>query len=218
MNMSTFKIRTGFLLVFNILFYNLLNAQTVDNDFQLRSELNLGFDLGKNLELSLTPEVRLNESLNIQKYMLETALTYKAVKGLNLKAGYRLVVNPRETKSTEYLSRIALSAEYGKKFDRWKPYIRFKYSNYTEDAPNTDFLRYRARLKYNIKNSKITPEISAEAYHDFSAGNFYKMRYSLSTKYKLNKNNDIELGYKLDYYLQENRNKHIINLGYHYNF
>ena len=44
------------------------------------------------------------------------------------------------------------------------------------------------------------------------------MRYSLGAEYKINKNSSIGLGYMLDYYLQDYRNKHIINLGYTYKF
>ncbi len=193
-------------------------AQTVNNDFQTRIEAKLSLKPLDKLTVSLDPEVRFDESFQVGKYMLESGISYKPLKGLTLGGSYRFIINPRTTKATEYLNRFALYTSYKKKIERFEPSLRVKYTNYTEDLSLGEFLRYRAKLEYDIKNCKLTPLISAEAFHDLSGSQIYKMRYALGAEYKLNKKSSLQLRYMLDYYLQEYQNKHIINLGYKYKF
>ena len=193
-------------------------SQEITTEFQTRTELKLSYEPLDKLTLSLNPEVRWDESFSVGKYMLESGISYKPVKGLTLGGSYRFIINPRTTKATEYLHRFALYTSYKKKIARFEPSLRVKYTNYTEDLSLGEFLRYRAKLEYDIKGSRITPLLSAEAFHTLSGNQLYKMRYSLGAEYKINKNSSIGLGYMLDYYLQDYRNKHIINLGYTYKF
>lgn len=193
-------------------------SQDVTNEFQTRTEVKLSYKPVKKLSLSLSPEVRLGESFHVDKYMLETGISYKPLKGLSLGASYRFIINPRESKATEYLNRFALYTSYEKKIQRFVPSLRVKYTNYTEDNSQGEFLRYRAKLEYDIKSCKITPMLSAEAFHDISGKQIYKMRYALGAEYKLNKKNSLGLGYMLDYYMTDYQNKHIIKLGYKYKF
>ncbi len=201
-----------------ILYTGLAFSQTVTNDFQARTEVKLSFEPLDKLTLSLNPEIRWNESFGVSKYMLESGLSYKPLKGLTLGGSYRFIINPRTTKATEYLHRFALYTSYKKKIERFEPSLRIKYTNYTEDLSLGEFLRYRAKLEYDIKGSKITPMLSAEAFHYLSGNQIYKMRYAIGAEYKINKKSSIGLGYMLDYYMTEYQNKHIINLGYKYKF
>jgi hypothetical protein len=116
------------------------------------------------------------------------------------------------------MHRFALEATYGTKIKRWEPSVRLKYTNYTEDASSGDFLRYRAKLEYDLPNSKITPSLGVEGFYDISEKNVYKYRYSMGVDYKINKHNSVGIGYMLDYYMQEYQNNHILNLKYKYKF
>lgn len=193
-------------------------SQTVNQDFQTRTELKLSFEPLDKLSLSLSPEVRWDESFGVSKYMLESGIAYKPVKGLSLGGSYRFIINPRESKTTEYLHRFALYTSYKIKIARFEPSLRVKYTNFTEDLSLGGFLRYRAKMEYDIKGSKITPLLSAEAFHYLADNQIYKMRYALGAKYKFSKKSSLELGYMLDYYMQDYLNKHIIKLGYKYKF
>ena len=206
------------LLFFGILYSGGAFSQTVTNEFQTRTEAKLSFEPLDKLTLSLNPEIRWDESFSLGKYMLESGISYKPIKGLTVGGTYRFIINPRETKATEYLHRFALYTSYKKKINRFEPSLRIKYTNYTEDLTLGEFLRYRAKLEYDIKGCKITPIISAEAFHYLSGNQIYKMRYSLGAEYKINKKSSIGLGYMLDYYMLDYRNKHIIKLGYTYKF
>ena len=193
-------------------------SQSTDNEFQSRTKIELDLDLLKGLNLSLAPEVRLDESFSVDKYLLESTLSYKPLKGLELGGSYRFIINPRNDKATEYLNRFALYARYAYKIERWKPSLRIKYTNYTEDISKGTFLRYRAKLNYDIRKCRLTPMASVEAFQDLEDNQLYKFRYGLGVRYKLNKHSAIDLSYNLDYYMQEYRNKHIIKIGYRYSF
>ena len=212
------KIALSLLLLSGIPITNQLSAQDIDNDFQTRTEFKLTLNPFKKVTFSFAPEIRWDENFTVSKYHLESQVSYKPIKGLSLSTSYRFIVNPQNTNTTEYFHRFALDANYGRKVYRWEPSVRIKYTNYTEDASTGDFLRYKAKLAYDIKDFKLTPYVSAEAFHDISANEMYKMRYSLGASYKLNKHSSIKLGYALDYYMLEYRNKHVLNIAYKYKF
>lgn len=206
------------LLLTGVLHPGRVYAQTITNDFQTRTEIKLSLEPLDKLTLSLNPEVRQDGSFQVAKYMLESQISYKPVKGLSIGGSYRYIINPRTEKATEYLHRFALLTSYKKKIQRFEPSVRIKYTNYTEDISLGEFLRYRAKLEYNIKGSRINPMISAEAFHDISGNQVYKMRYGLGAEYKLGNRSRLVLGYMLDYYMLDYRNKHIIKVAYKYKF
>ena len=95
------------LLLMAILYAGGAFSQTVTNDFQTRTEVKLSLKPLDKLTLSLNPEVRWDESFQVNKYMLESKISYEPVKGLSLGGSYRFIINPRNTKATEYLHRFA---------------------------------------------------------------------------------------------------------------
>ncbi len=205
-------------IVLGILLTGTAFSQTVSNDFQSRTEIRLSLEPVKGFKLSFIPEIRMDESFSVDKYLLESKLSYEPVKGLELGGSYRFIINPRDVKATEYLHRFALSTKYSHKIQRWEPSLRIKYTNYTEDISTGTFLRYRAKLNYDIKKCKITPMASVEAFQDLDDSQIYKFRYGLGARYKLNKKSAIDLSYMLDYYMQDYKNKHILSIGYRYSF
>ena len=193
-------------------------AQDVDNTYQTRTEFKLSYKLLDNLKLVATPELRFDESYSIDKYIMELKTVYNPFKRLALGASYRFVANKRETKDTEYLQRYAFDAKYNFKINRWKPEIRLRYTNYSEDNENGEFLRYKGGVEYNIRKCKLTPYAGAELFQEFTNSELFKVRYTLGTDYKINKTNSISLAYKLDYYMQRYENKHIMYVGYKFKF
>ena len=194
-------------------------AQEVENTIQSRTSLKLSFSPIKKVKLNVTPELRFDENFSLNNAHLEGELVYSPFKYLSLSSAYRFVVNPRETKTTEYLHRIALAATVDHKIDRFTTALKFAYSNYADDeSSEKEFLRYKGSVKYNIPKSKITPYAGVEAFQQWSDFNLYKIRYSAGLNYKIIKNNSIGIGYKFDYYMTEYKNKHIFSIGYKYKF
>ncbi|NQU53252.1 MAG: DUF2490 domain-containing protein [Bacteroidetes bacterium] len=194
-------------------------AQELENEFQTRTELKLSYKPLKKLKLSFIPELRFDENFSLDKYLFEGGAEYKPVKFLELEATYRFVVNPRDIKDTEYFNRYAFSATAKKDFNRLESAFRLRYSNDADDdITDKEFLRYKARLKYDIANCKITPFVATEAFQQLDGGGLYKMRYSTGLDYKLFKKNYIGVSYRFDYYKNEYKNRHIISLGYKIKF
>lgn len=209
----------GLLLIF-LLIIPTVKSQEIENEFQLRTSLKLGFKLVKHVKVSFVPEIRFNDDFSVDKYQMEGAIDYRAFKLVSFGGSYRFVVNLRDVKETEYLSRYALDVTFKKKFDRFKPSFRFQYTNDNDDDEDAAsiFMRYKASLEYNIPKTKITPTVGVEAFQQLDDGQLYKMRYSLGFDYKLFKHNYIGLGYKLDFYMNEYKNKHIVEFQYVYSF
>jgi len=206
------------LLVFILFTSFYAKAQDVENDFQIRTEIKLSFNPLKNIELNLTPMLRLDEKFQFDQYLFEGEAVYNPFKQLSFGAAYRFIGNQTNNNGMEYSGRYTIFAEAEKKLNRFKPSFKISYTNYADEEYNNTFLRYKAGLKYDIAKSKITPELAFEAFHDISNSNIYKLRYSVGADYKLFKNNSIGITYKLDYYMQELRNKHIISIGYKIKF
>jgi hypothetical protein len=189
-------------------------GQTTTNEFQLRNSVEANIKLFKKLRINLQPELRLNEEFVIDNFQMNAGLDYSPWKIFKIGAAYRFIINPRPTKSTQYLHRFSVQARIAKWFQRFQPAFRFEYTNYTQDEEDGQFLRYKASVEYNIKKCKLTPGIMVEAYQQLNGNYLYKMRYGVSLDYDLFKNNSIELSYKFDDYIRETHNKHIVEVNY----
>lgn len=209
---------THYLILLLLIFTTSVNAQEVENDFQSRTYFTASTKLLKNLKLSVTPEIRFDDSFAIDKYLLEGKLSYGITDNLSVGTGYRFYANERETKSTEYDNRYSFNIKYKKEFLRFEPSLKISYTNDSDDDSNANILRYKAEINYNIKKCKITPFAGAEAFQETSGGELNKMRYFLGLDYKLSKKNHIEANYKFDYFQNELKNKHIVSLGYKLKF
>lgn len=193
-------------------------AQDIENDFQSRTSVRLSLKPVKHLKLYLTPELRFDENFSLNKYLIEGEASYRPIDFLSLDAIYRFVGNIRETKATEYLHRYAFSATLKKELNRFEPAFRISYTNYADDDESDQYIRYKASVKYDIPKSKITPFVGTEAFQQLTDKELYKMRYIVGMDYKLFKKNYLGISYKLDYYLNEYKNRHILSIGYKIKF
>ena len=195
-------------------------AQEVVNETQYRTELGLSYSPFKKIKFSFNPEIRFDDTFSADKYVFEGGIEYKPVKFLELEANSRYLVNPRDTKETEYFNRYAFSVTGKKEFGRFETALRLRYSNDADDdITDEKFLRYKFSTEYNIPKCKITPSVAVEAFQSLGdESGLHKMRYSAGLDYKLFKNNYIGIVYKFDYYQTEYTNRHIISLGYKIKF
>lgn len=205
-----------------LLFASMLSfAQEVVNEFQLRNSVEIEYEAFKDFTLSFSPELRLGQDFSIDNYHFQLEADYKLSKIFSLGARYRFVVNPRENNDTEYQSLYGVNLKLKKKFNRFKTAVRFSYTNDADEDYNegrSNFLRYKATAKYNIKSCKLEPMIGLEAFQQLQGEGLYKMRYLAGLGYKFNKKNQLGLTYKFDYYRIAYVNKHIVELTYKFKF
>lgn len=194
-------------------------SQETENEFQTRTHLNASFKPFKKVKFTFSPELRFEDDFSLDKYLLEGELEYKALKFMTLGARYGFVGNVRNEKDTEYFNRYAFSTTFKEEFGRFEPSVRFMYSNYADDdVDDKNFLRYKAKLKYDIADCKITPFVAVQLFQNLDDGGLHKTRYAIGADYKLFKKNYLGVSYKFDYYNTEYLNKHIISLGYKIKF
>lgn len=212
------RIKISLLALISVLTLS-VRAQEVENETQFRTSLELKYKIAKGLKLELAPQIRFNDDLSINKFLLEGGLSYKTFGFLYWEGNYRLIIKHVDVFENETYSKYSFGLTAKESFGDFTPSVRLRYSNYADDeVTDKEFLRYKAKLKYDIPNCKITPFISLEAFQDLNNEELYKMRYSTGFAYKVKKNNYISLNYKLDYYTQEYLNKHIIGVAYEYDF
>ncbi|MFI3280644.1 MAG: DUF2490 domain-containing protein [Rikenellaceae bacterium] len=202
----------------------------VENVYKYRVGVDLQFKLFKGMKLDVGPELRYYEGYDM--FMLNGGLTYKTFGCIYWGASYRLAVDRLESTTTTYsysgfgsnydsetYHRYAFDVTYKDDFKRFTPSFRLRYSNYTDDDVfDGEFLRYRAKLEYNIRKCKFTPFISAEGFQELNEMMLYKMRYSTGVDYKFSKNSSLGVDYKLDYFSLKYKNAHIFSIGYKYKF
>ncbi|MFR9575259.1 MAG: DUF2490 domain-containing protein, partial [Rikenellaceae bacterium] len=178
----------------------------VENVDKYRFGMNVGIKLAKGLKLNISPEFRFNEGLD--EFMLNGGVSYRTFGCMQWGASYRLVCDREVSGVVEvfnstrteyewaYFHRYAFDVGYKDDFGRFTPSFRLRYNNFTSGDEGE--LRYRAKLEYNIKKCKFTPEISVEAFqseeYDYM---FSKMRYSAGFEYKFNKKSAFAFDYKL---------------------
>lgn len=192
----------------------------VENTYEYRAALNFQIKLAKGLKLDLEPELRFADGFD--KLMLNGGLSYKTFGFIYWGAAYRLVADRSGSGySAEWdnAHRLAFDVTYKDNFKRFTPSFRLRYTTYTnEDMADKDYLRYQAKLDYDIPKCKITPFVSIEAFQEMEDLMLYKMRYTAGFEYKVSKKASLSLNYKLDFFNLEYKNSHIFSAGYKYKF
>lgn len=202
----------------------------VEGVYKYRLETDFQIKLMKGLKLNVGPELRFYEGFD--RLLLNAGLTYKRFGCVYFGAAYRMVVerygegyNETATGDYEYQKgpniyhRYAFDVTYKERYHRFTPSFRFRYNNYTEDdLENKNYLRYRAKVDYDIKKCRLTPAVFVEAFQNLDLGKLYKMRYAAELDYKIGKHASMALSYMEDFFCLEYKNAHIFSLGYKQRF
>ncbi len=219
--------RTTLLAFFGLLFYYSAHAQdsTVVSDFEAWGGLSLEKSfLEKKLDFKLTQEFRFDEnSTHLNQFFTELEGKYELFDGFDLGLGYRFIRN-RKNSGAVNEQRLFATLRYKHKIDRLSLSYRFMFQNHDEiglSRDNGDDItrKYRLRVKatYNIKNWKLDPYFSIEGFftqennginyvesiterETFSG--FEKIRFTLGTKYKINKRMQLGAFYRVEREMQ----------------
>ena len=74
--------------------------------------------ISKDLEFSLTPEIRFKDNFELNEYLLQTGLEYKFSKYFKLGAGYRFGYNINGDDEHESFGRFNVDAKTGFKMEK----------------------------------------------------------------------------------------------------
>lgn len=220
----TMRIKRKFFAILLLLFA--VNSSSIAGDTENEASYRIGVEMAwklfkvDGLKFSINPEFRFSDGFSYESFHLEPALRYKTFGFLYWGVNYRLSFSPDEDSMTPATtSRYGFSVTARETFGRFTPSVKVLFSNYTdEDIDDKKYLRYRAKLKYNIRKSKFSPYVAGEIYQNLVDDLISKYRYCGGFEFKVKKNNYVDFNYKLDYYTQKYKNRHIFSLGYKVDF
>ncbi len=181
-------------------------------------ETEIDYEITKNLEAYLAPEIRFKEQLELKEYFLQGGLEYSFNKYFQLGAGYRFGYDINKNDEHESFGRFNIDAKTEYKWNRFNPEFRLRFTNaddFADDNASTDYLRYKLVLKYDIKKWDLKPYIAYEWYQNLDAGELDKARFETGLNYKINKHHRVGAYYRTNNYLIEDKDtRHIIGISY----
>lgn len=189
-------------------------------DFESWNAVKVSKDFGK-IDVDAQLQARWNDNASsLSQYFGQVGVEYKLFKPVTIGMAYRFI-KQNEKEGFVKGGRIQFDAMYDKKLGDFKLDTRLRYQNRSEEdeLDNVSKIRFKAGLRFNISGWKLDPKFSAEYFRvlDGEASRHDKMRYTLGTKYKINKHNSIGIYYRLETELKENYPADYYILGLNYN-
>lgn len=222
-------------MLFSIFFINITNAQTnVDKDWASWNTIEIEYKLNKKWIFGLEEQLRLKENISVvDEYFTELSAEYKVFKNFKLGGGLRYIRendNQGNVQGYENHFRFNLDAIYKHEINDFTIGYRLRYQNKNElgvssnegDYANQN-IRFKIATKYNIKDWKLDPKISAEIFNRFQEGNengFNKYRLTLGTDYKIKSFGKLGVFYRIEKELNVDfpETTNIIGLKYTHSF
>jgi len=209
------------LLVFLlILFTAYYSAFAKTDNFGTWIELTFTKKFLKDFQVSFIPEIRLQDNFMVDEYILEGKLGYDPFKFLDFAVSYRYNTNVRD-KGNVVSNNFVFDATGKLGFDRFDGSLRTRFTNESEagDIPwETFYFRPRAKLKYNIKGSKIDPYVCYEFFYNIKLNNLFKGRFDVGVTRDFGKHHEVGLYYRLQDYFYERNSVNIVGINYEFKF
>jgi hypothetical protein len=181
-------------------------------------EFEVSKKIAKNLELTISPEFRFQEKLELKEYFFDSGLDYKIFKYISLGAGYRLGNNIKNSGKTETFGRFAFDAKTQYEWKNFEAQLRLRYTNSDDFADDgndkTNYLRMRLKFDYSIKKLNLKPYFAYEIYRDVDENDFTKARFETGLKYKINKHHRVGAYFRSNDNLIKDKSVNIIGAAY----
>jgi hypothetical protein len=221
MGYTKFSIIIGFIFAF-------INVYPQETDFQTWYNADIKAEFFKKLDVVVSPEIRtFDNSSRIATMLCEIDFSIPITKYFRIGGIYR----PEVDISGDYASKRNRFCIYGEaqyKLKRFRLNYRGIYQQEYKDYNNSEsghipIIQHRQKigLKYNIKNSKITPSASVEMFFNLRPiedKGQNKLRASIGLEYPINKKLSCAISYKFqrEYYVKNPQTAHIISLSLGY--
>jgi len=181
-------------------------------------ETEVSGEIMKNLELSISPQVRFEEKLNLDEYFFDTGLEYEFSKFLSAGAIYRLGNNIKKKGETESFGRFALDVKTNYEWKDLETQLRLRYTNANDFGGDNNekeyYFRVRLKIEYSIKKLDLIPYGIYELFRNLPDKEFDKSRYEIGLEYKLTKKHRIGSFYRINDSLVDDDIIKIIGLNY----
>jgi hypothetical protein len=207
---------------------NLIFSQ--ESDFQTWVNIDMKGKLYKKVKYSLVPEIRTwDNSTRVKTMLCEISLSVPVSKYFDLGIIYRPALSKSETYSHK-TNRFCLFGSAIYKIENFKLSYRLIYQqeytdyNTSENGHLPDIQhRHKFGLKYNPKNRDISPFISTEGFFTLkpiTEKEEWKLRTSIGLDYKINKDLNCSIDYKIqkEYRVRNPLTINILGISLEYEF
>jgi hypothetical protein len=179
-------------------------------------ELEFKKEITSKLDFELVPEYRLSPELEWDEYFIEAGIQYELFKFLKVGGAYRFYQENKK-KNDETGHRYIFDVKPELEIDRFELQWRIRYISYfkSEDVDEAKpYLRYRLKVKYNIKKSDFEPYAHVETYQDLKKDDFTKIRYTGGLNYEITNRHSVSLFYRYQDFWEKEEVLHIVGFGY----
>lgn len=213
-----------------IFLMHLFVVSAQQNDAGAWTAITLNYALNKKTDISLSPEIRLNENMSeISSTFVDIGVQRALKKGFGIAGTYRITNQKQENNNYELRNRFMLDISYKHKLiKRTTLKLRTRFQSQVNGISNAEnwstpshVIRFRAGLGYSV-NKKITLDFSNELFNTFENKNFIfrQNRTILSSGYTLNKRSEIGLGliFQQEYNTTNSTRSFVVACNYTHNF
>jgi len=156
-------------------------------------------------KFELNEEFRFSDNVStLGRYFTELSAGYDVTDWLSMGAGYRFTKDRDKDNAWRTLHRFIVDAEVSHEIKSVELSYRLRYTNEDDfiagGNDDSSFLRQKGEMEYHIRDSRWDPYFSGELYYQLpgkNSGEFNKFRYTLGTKFSLNKKNRFSLFFSL---------------------
>lgn len=170
------------------------------------------------LELSIEPEVRFKEKLELNEYLFQPGLEYQFNDYFSLGGKYRIGNNLKNNRDSHWYGRFAFDAKSKYEWKKLGAQLRLRYTNADDFGDNnndkTNYLRMRLKMEYTLKKFDLKPYAAYEIYRDLDDKDFDKSRWETGVEYKINKHHRIGAYFRINDYFSNKESLNIIGFTY----
>jgi len=191
---------------------------SLNNDFETWFFIQIDKGLSKKWDASLSVADRLYRNATTQKVaFIEPELRYSFNKKIKTSMAFRYAIDPFDNSREQ---RLISRSAYDFKLNRFKLQYRVRFDHEIGDHTILSTFRNRFAIGYSRKKIKFTPKVSYEmiTQNRKTGWLFNRWRLRISTGYKLNKRNKINIFYMIQRQINvaAPEQDFILGLGYSY--
>ena len=176
-----------------------LSVFSQENDFQSWHTFSVKKKVIKKTDIIFKSGLRFRENSSIlNKIFFDVRLKRKWTKKISLASGYRYVNNWNKEDFLSNNHRFYADLSYRSKLIKRLDYsIRNRWQNQGNLDTYKITLRQKFSLSYNIRKTKLTPQIATEYFLSLDSG-FNKLRSTISLSHPINKKLDFSCAYRIE--------------------
>ena len=175
-----------------------LSAYSQENDFQAWYIISINKKFDKKTNLSFKMGLRLRENATLySKRFFDLKYKREFSKHVSLASGYRYNTTWNQKFIINNLHRFYFDINYKNKIIKRLNYsIRSRCQFQGKDYKYKLLIRQKFSIKYNIKKTKLAPELATEYFLNAHVG-VKKLRSTFTLSYPISKKIDVNLSYRI---------------------